>query len=345
MKRIIIAISFILGTAWAFGQDTHFSQTAEIPLLINPGATGAFDGWERVIVNHRNQWLGANTQFMTTNLAVDFNLLKSMTKPKAHLGLGLNFYNDIGGDAKFGTRNLALNVSGIVPFNKSHQLSAGVQIGFGQRSGDISKLYWGSQFNGQEFNSATPSGEIDQLNSFMYPEVGAGIYYRFSGGSSSFARNNNFGINAGFSMFHINKPKLQFRANSEERLDIKYVIHADMTMDFAGTDWGIDVNLAQFIQGPHYETLFGAMLKYRFSNGGKITTFKQDAYFGIGASYRVLDAFIAQMQFSMKGFRVGLSYDVTASKLRQFHKGGSIEVSLSYTNMAHALFKRRRAYK
>lgn len=345
MRKIIFSISVVLFSCTSWAQDIHFSQTAEIPLLINPGATGAFNGWERVIVNHRNQWLGANTQFMTTNLAVDLNLLKSMNKPKAHLGLGLNFYNDIGGDAKFGTRNLALNVSGIVPINKSHQISAGVQIGFGHRSGDISKLYWGSQFNGQEFNTSNASGEIEQLNSFMYPEVGAGVYYKFSGGNSTFARNNNFEVNAGFSMFHINRPKLEYRANSEERLDIKYVLHTDMSMDFAGTDWGMDVNFVQFIQGPHYETLFGALLKYRFADGGKITTFKQDAYFGIGASYRVMDAFIAMMQFSMKGFRVGLSYDVTASKLRQYHKGGSIEVSLSYTNMAHALFKRRRAYK
>ena len=82
MKKFIFLISLSVAS-FGFAQDIHFSQSSEVPLLINPGATGAFNGWERVIVNHRNQWLGANTQFMTTSLAVDLNILKNANKQLA----------------------------------------------------------------------------------------------------------------------------------------------------------------------------------------------------------------------------------------------------------------------
>lgn len=344
MRSFILTLLSLLSLT-CYSQDVHFSQSSEIPLLINPGATGAFNGWERINLNHRNQWLGAETQFMTSSLAADINILKNVNNPKAHMGIGILFFNDIGGDAKFGTRNISLSLSGIVPLGKQHQLSAGAQVGLGHRSGDIGKLHWGNQFDGEEFNTANPSGEINTLNSFFYPEVSAGIYYKFRNVGSSFSRNSALEINAGFAMYHINKPKLQFSSNSEERQNIKYVIHADAFKDFSSSKWGIEVNFVQFLQGPHYETLIGAMARYRFSNGGKITTFKQDAYFAIGASVRIKDAFIPMVQFSMKGFKVGISYDVTTSKLRKSIKGGSLEFSLSYTNLSHALFKRRRAYK
>ena len=60
MKRLVgLYVMMMCGTSYA--QDLHFGQTAQTPLLVNPACAGVFDGWERVILNHRNQWLGANT--------------------------------------------------------------------------------------------------------------------------------------------------------------------------------------------------------------------------------------------------------------------------------------------
>lgn len=340
MKKLMLCLCILSGT-FGFSQDIHFSQIAETPILLNPASTGAFEGWERIIVNHRNQWLGANTQFMTTSLAVDLNLLKQATKNKAHLGLGLQFFNDIGGDAKFGTRNLLINASGIVPLNANHQISGGLQIGFGHRSGDIGKLYWGNQFNGEEFNTNIASGEINKLNSFFYPEVGVGVYYTFKNKQGGFARDNMMAINAGFSVLHVNIPRMKYLGGNEERLAMKFVLHGDFLKDFSGSKWSIFANFAQFFQGPHWETIIGAKARYRFSQGSKITTFKQDAYFAIGASVRVKESFIPMMEVFIKGFKIGLSYDVITSKIRKAYGGGSFEVSLSYTNLSHAIFKRR----
>ncbi|MEY3236098.1 MAG: hypothetical protein RI883_199, partial [Bacteroidota bacterium] len=81
MKKILLSIS-LFSLFGLNAQDLHFTQTAQTPLLINPAAAGVYDGWERVIINHRNQWLGAGTQFMTTSIAADANFGKSRTNDK-----------------------------------------------------------------------------------------------------------------------------------------------------------------------------------------------------------------------------------------------------------------------
>ena len=92
MKKLILILIVISPISCVMGQDIHFTQTSNTPLLINPAAAGVYDGWERVVINQRNQWLGAGTQFMTTSVAADANFFKDEIKRKAHLGVGLLFF-------------------------------------------------------------------------------------------------------------------------------------------------------------------------------------------------------------------------------------------------------------
>ncbi len=152
-------------------QDIHFTQSNETSMLINPAATGVFSGWERVTFNHKNQWVSSGTKFFTTSMAADMNLFKPRRGNGAHMGLGFQFYNDIGGDSKFGTRQVLISVSGIVPISDYQQLSGGLQIGVGQKFGDFSKLHFANQFDGESFNTDNPSGEINNLENLMYRET------------------------------------------------------------------------------------------------------------------------------------------------------------------------------
>ena len=83
------------------------------------------------------------------------------------------------------------------------------------------------------------------------------------------------------------------------------------------------------------------MLRRRFQNGTKVTGYSQDAYFGFGTYYRFKDAISPSITVDFKGFKFGVSYDVTVSSMRKAYTGGSLEFSLSYTNLSHALFKTR----
>jgi hypothetical protein len=110
MKKIYLTLVGLVLLHSAGAQDLHFSQTTQTPHLINPAAVGVFDGWERLTINHRNQWLGSSTQFMSTAVAADVNLGKTRMNDKAYLGLGLMFFNDIGGDSNFGNTQGSVTV-------------------------------------------------------------------------------------------------------------------------------------------------------------------------------------------------------------------------------------------
>lgn len=341
MKHWIIAgITAGVMTSGSWAQDLHFSQILQSPVLLNPGATGVYDGWERAVIHHRSQWMGSNTSFMSTAVAADITLFKNPRKNTAYLGAGLSFYNDMGGDAKFGVQNAALTVSGVLPMGNAGQLSLGIQGGFGMRKGDMSKLLYESQWTGGAFDPTVASGEADALNSFNYMDASTGIFYQFDGGNSSFARNNDTKLQAGFAVYHANAPMMKYRSGGSERLSRKYVGMVNYAMDIPSTSWAFDVQFVQFIQGGHYETIFGGLLRRRFQEGTKLTGFSQDAYFGFGTYVRLKDAIVPTVQVDYKGFRFGLSYDVIVSRMRKAY-GGNIELSLSYTNLAHALFKRR----
>lgn len=362
MRKIGIVIASILWLGGVNAQDLHFSQTAQTPLLINPAAAGVFDGWERVIVNHRNQWLGAGTQFMTTNISADANLGKAQMNDRAYLGVGLMFFNDIGGDSNFGSQTGSLTLSGILPMGGSgHTLSAGVQGGFGMRKADYSRLSFYNQFDGSGFDENINSGEANSGASFTYIDASAGLYYMYDGGQNTFARNNDFKFQFGLSGYHLNAPELKYSNGViGEKLHRKFVAHAGIISDLVGSKWAIDASVLQFMQtgfydmqssaqstpksfgGGHFETILGMMMRYRFEDGTKITGMAHDAFFGFGVYTRLKDAIIPSVMVDWRGFQFGISYDVTLSDLRAGYKGGSLEFSLSYINRHDALFKTRK---
>lgn len=342
MKKILIAALAMCVLHTASAQDLHFSQTAQAPLLINPGAAGVFDGWERIIINHRNQWIGAGTQFMTTSIAVDANLWKPARADRAHAGVGLLLFNDIGGDSKFGNRTGAVTFSGILPMGSGSTLSAGIQGGVGQRSASLSGVSFMNQWNGSEFDETILSGEQNTSTSFAYMDASAGIYYVYDGGENTFSRKNDFKIQVGIAGYHINKPVLNYINGSTDRLHRKYVGNVGFIYEIPSSKIAIDGSVVQFVQGGHYETILGTMLRYRFENGTKITGIQQDAFIGFGFYTRIKDAIIPSFMIDWNGFQFGISYDVTVSALRKAYRGGSLEFSLSYVNKNHALFKTKR---
>lgn len=334
----------VFSTVLTRAQDIHFSQTSQTPLLINPGAAGVYDGWERVLINHRNQWLGAGTQFMTTAIAADANFGKSSMNDKAHMGIGLMFFNDIGGDSRFGNQSGSITLSGILPMGGSgHSLSAGIQGGYGNRTANFTNLDFSSQWNGTSFDRTIVSGEANST-SFQYIDASAGMYYVFDGGKSNFRRNEDFKLQLGVGGFHLNRPQLKYATVNGDRLYSKWVLHAGVVSDLANTNWAIDGSIVQFIQGPHKETIFGTVFRYRMNSGTKITGLKQDAYIGFGAFYRLRDALVPTVSVNWRGFRFGVSYDYTISTMRKAYTGGSLEFSLSYTNLSNALFKTRNRF-
>ncbi len=339
--KIILILTICLLTTNLSAQDFHFSQISEAPLLLNPAATGVFNGKARFQVNQRNQWLGANTQFMTSSFSADANFLKPRNGDVAHFGIGGFLYNDIGGDSKFGVQAASVSLSGILPINSSgHQLSAGIQTGFTSRKSDLTRVSFENQWNGTSFDPLIGSGEPTSLTNFRYFDASAGLLYQYNGASTNFRRTDEKIFLLGASVYHANKPSLEYTSILNNKLYRKFVFHSSYTTDIPNSNWGYSLSVAQFFQGPHHETIFGGTLKNKLQSGTKITGFYQDAFFGFGLYTRWKDAIIPKIYIDFSNLKLGISYDVTISQLRRVHKGGSLEFLLSYTIKEKANFRR-----
>ena len=60
----------------SLAQDVHFSQFNQTPQLINPGATGVFNGSIRGILNYRTQWSAFGNAFKTYGASFDAPITK-----------------------------------------------------------------------------------------------------------------------------------------------------------------------------------------------------------------------------------------------------------------------------
>ena len=341
MKKFLLSIA-VLGGYLVHAQDIHFTQMQQNAMLLNPSYTGMFQGWERIGVNHKSQWVGAGTKFHTTAIAADMNFFKPKGGNQAHMGAGLVLYNDIGGDSRFGTKQMLMNVSGIVPIGEMSTVAAGLQVGIGQRTGDLTKLIFANQFNGNELDSSFPSNENNSLVSFVYPDLGIGASYRYGNHKVGFHRDDATEVKFGIAYLHLNKPDLKYRLGFKEDLYAKWNINASFLKDISGSKVGFEAFFNQAIQGPHSETMLGGLVRYRLSSGSKTTGLTRDAYLKTGVAVRMQDAVSPMLFVQLSGFDFGISYDITLSKLGQVKRGGGLEFSLIYTNMDFALFKRRR---
>lgn len=342
MKKLAILLCVALGGQVSWSQDFHMTQILQSPNLINPGAIGVYNGWERIILQHRNQWLGGATTFMSSGIAVDANFLKDEFQPNAHFAVGLQFYNDQAGSSGYGLQLGSLGLNGILPIGNGHQLSLGLQAGMGYRHGKMDALIYDSQWSTGQYDPNLASGETGSLSTFNYIDASSGIYYQYDAGKSTFARNTETKIEAGFAVYHINAPEMKYRTGSMEKLSRKYVLTGRYSSDLGDSKFAMDAQFVQFIQGGHYESILGLILRRRIADGSKQTGFNQEAYVGLGVYSRFKDAISPTLQVDWKGFHFGVTYDITYSTLRYAYKGGSLEFSLAYTNLKHALFKSRR---
>ena len=86
---------FLILWSHAFGQDLHLSQIDQTLPIINPALTSSFNGFEKFSIQHRNQWLGAGTQFMTSYGLAEFSIGKSRKMNKLLAALNLATVGEI----------------------------------------------------------------------------------------------------------------------------------------------------------------------------------------------------------------------------------------------------------
>lgn len=339
LKYLICAASCLVAHS-ALAQDIHFSQFNETPQLLNPGSTGVYNGYMRAIINYKNQWTAMGKSFNTEAASFDLPMFDHNER-KAHLGLGINFFNDKAGDSQFGLTQANLCVAGIIPMDKTSTISLGVSIGGAQHKANLGSLTWGNQYNGTSFDQTVNSNEVDPVNSFIYADLGAGLYYEYFSGKATLDRNEAKRLSLGVAYYHLNQP-VQHYFSVTEKLYGKLVATVNGHFDKSGTKISIRPSVMYVMQGPSSEVTVGCAVRYRIKNGTKITGFINESGISLGVHYRFKDAVIPQIYVELGDLAFGVSYDLNVSSYKSAsHIQGGPEVSLKYFIQKGALFKQK----
>lgn len=328
MKNILSAFA-VLGAVTLSAQDIHFSQTTETPLLINPSQAGL--GHDvRAYVNYKDQWRSVvSAPYKTINASADFSLLKSSSG--THMGIGVNFFNDKAGDARMTTSMGQLHLSGIVALSTNNLLSVGLVAGYAQRSMNNSELTWGNQYDGQQYNAGSPTGEPANFASFNYLDVGAGVSWFFATGSSNMSSKDAKIFNFGFSVLHINQPSYSFYGQSDAKLPMKIVAHGNASIGLKNTNLILEPSYFVALQGGHREIIPGVMAKYIFGQTSLYTDRKKSSALSYGLFFRINDAIVPMLRYEYSYYSIAASYDFNVSGLTAASRArGGFEISLRY---------------
>lgn len=303
----------------ASAQDIHFSQYFASPLTLNPALTGSFNADFRVAANFRtqyfkNDWNSANATYMTYAASVDGSFFRKKLNAD-QFGAGLQFYSDRAGDGGLSTTAILASVAytKTVDRYERHSITLGMQGGIIQKRIDFTKLTFESQFNGVDGFTPGPNGENFTQTSMIMPDVSIGLLWR-----SRIGKKHNLYVGGAYS--HLNSPTESFLGGTN-KLSPKITAHG-----------GMEITLSKYIsitpgfmilsQNTASEVNIGTALAYKLA---------ETSYLYVGAWYRVGDAVVPMVGYEIKGFRAGLSFDVTASDINlATNSKGAVELSLVY---------------
>jgi type IX secretion system PorP/SprF family membrane protein len=281
-----------------------------------------FEGNLRLWTDYRSQWNSVTTPFTTISASVDAPFFQGKFENGSFFGGALTFYNDKAGDSKFTTGNYCASISYVLEVSRDEYFSAGLQGGVLQKSISYSSLYYGSQWNGLEFNTALPTNEVAGAStSITKPDFALGIYY-FNG------KNDNFSFFGGLSGLHVTAPSTNFY-NINDKLYRKFNIHGGCQI--VADNFAFIPNFLTMFQGPNQLINIGSDFKWIIREQSKITGFIDEISLSLATYLRVGDALFTGMRFNYAGFSIGAMYDFNISSLNVVSRGnGGFEVFLGF---------------
>lgn len=326
MKTICIKYFFGLMCVVCFntkviGQDIHFSQIFETPLLRNPALAGLFAGDIRVQSVFRSQWTSVTKAYQTTSANIEYKL--PVGKSEDFITLGGQVLYD-----RAGTVDLtSTQVQPMFNFHKSLSAERNIYLslafmgGLVQRRLDQSKITTNSQFNGNAYDPSSATGETFTKSSYSYLDGTVGMSFNAQIGENV---NNNF--YAGLAYHHFNKAKkISFYSDYSSEIKPKWVASGGLRMNT--DDYSFLTIEGDYSRQDVSEEITGGVLYTR-----RLDDPAEPKYLIHGGAYiRFGDAIIPVLKVESKPISVAVSYDVNISGLRKVSSGrGGFGVSLVY---------------
>ncbi len=331
LKYLLVYLLALLPVS-AFAQaDIHFSQFYETTILRNPALTGIFTDNYKVEGLYRNQWSSVTNPYQT--FLVDAQYRFSIGK-NDFLSVGLLGYSDQAGDLdqKITAVYPAINYNKALGVNNYSYLSVGFTGGYIQYSMDPSKATFNNQFVGGFFNPSNPTYENVPKSQMSVLDMGAGLNFNISPGTSKDAT-----YMIGVSGYHFSTPELSYYNNNAVTQDIRWNVNAGMVHTL-GEDFILQLHANFAQQGNYQEFIGGGLIGWHTFNPEGPSDFEVYA----GLMGRLNDAVAPVIKLKYKNFGIGVSYDVNVSSLKPAsNMQGGLEISLSVSGQ----YPKNRDYK
>ena len=323
---ILVLIPFLNSNA----QNVTYSQYHLAPVQTNP-AMIATSNQTQIILNYRNQFIGAGTSFETPMVSVIYPWVKGGVKRKA--AFGLSFLQDRTGDGGVlsstggiatGAFNFNLNPvskKGEVKYNKF--ISIGGQFGYFQRRVNQEALASGAQWDGANFDPGLGLGEQFLDNnlfnaSLTFPLVNAGALFYMADNCGR--QKAYFGV----TIQNINQPDIAF-FSEESKLTPQVVYNAGMSFD-AGLNFSFQPNIRWVRLDKSNEFRLGSLFFYNISGSEK--GFVGQGKVGAGIWYDSNSSMAISLEVDQPKYFLGFSYDLGASQPLNNLGNASWEISL-----------------
>jgi type IX secretion system PorP/SprF family membrane protein len=308
MRTSFLLLMFVTGELTALSQDPSFSQFFSSPLNINPALTARMNSKWRVITNLRDQWIGPASPYATGTISYDTRALEKQLSETSVFGIGgMLMYDQAMRSiykASFASINVSYNIL-LASGEGEHRIGIGVGGIFGNKRVDFGRLYFAEQFVGNGFDHNLPTGEAALSNMKPYLSSSTGFVYSYTSTLSN--------IDIGGAVYHINKPRQTFMEDPYQYIPARYVGHA---------------NFETYLNDAFILNTYGIYQRQSktnyFSVGGAIGYYLTSQYYtendvlvSLGMWYWSKNAIIPYFGLSYSNFQVGLSYDLTISKLRE----------------------------
>ena len=316
IKILLLPVLLAMLSVEAWGQDLHFSQYYNTPLLVNPANTGFNPDFDfRAGVNYRNQWASVGSPYKTTSAWGDVKLLGNRIE-NGWIGLGGMLWKDQAGSGSLtGTTGMvSLAYHQMLGYNSL--LSGGFSVGYTQKRIDVTKLTFDDQWNGVFFDANIPTFEPFATNQVSYVDLQAGINYAY------FA-SENFYFNAGVSVMHINTPRETFfdASVSNNEISRRYNVFLNASVKVVDT-WILNPNVYVSMVGNSREILAGINANRDLGDNGARQLI-------MGVYYRNNDAIIPLFGYQINDLKMTFNYDATISTLSKSNlTRGAYEISI-----------------
>ena len=317
MKRLLTAL-FVFSVFIGYGQDIHYSQFYNAPLVINPAKTGIFNGDKRINLSYKDQASSLPVPWRNFTGSYDMKFYPENSDDHFFSG-GFIFNYDRQGQSKLNLANFNLSGSYTRILNPHNLITFGLSLGYATRGFNNETLTWDRQWDGRVFNSSLPSGETNlNADRVSFFENSVGINYRAQ-------RDSRTKLDLGIGVFHLIEPKTAFFAGDDIKLPRRISLTGIGSLELASA---LDLQLhgLAHYQGDYTEYIIGGLLKFHINQ-----TPGKEWQLHLGVNYRTKKAIAPTVAVQYRNLYVSASYDIDLSEFANTRPSGNgIEIHFRY---------------